>query len=176
VKARLHQSPNDVPSQSLDARHSRQLRKILIRRRPPDRFRQTEVQHFHSAFGRDFHVGRFQVAVDDAFVMRGSYCFCDLLGKSQGLGEGQRASFQAIGQGDALHQLHHQAIDTAGFFQAVNGRDVRVVQGGQSASLAAEARQPFRVACELTRQSLDGDVSAEFAIVRPIYLAHAACA
>ena len=81
---------------------------------------------------------------------------------------------QRPAQGLALHQLQHQAIHIAGFFQAVDGRDIGMVQRSQRTRLAAEARQPLRVARELSGQSLDGDIAAELAVVRAIYLAHAA--
>jgi hypothetical protein len=49
-----------------------------------------------------------------------------------------------------------------------------MIQRGQSARLATEARQPLRVARELGRQGFDGDIAPELAIVRAIDLAHAA--
>jgi hypothetical protein len=61
-----------VPNESLDACHSRRLREILVSFRAQDRFRQAEVQHLHPPFGRDLNIGRLQIAVNDAVVVRGS--------------------------------------------------------------------------------------------------------
>ena len=48
--------------------------------------------------------------------------------------------------------------DAIGFFQAVNGRYVWMVQGRERARLTAEARQTLRVPCEFGGQCLDSDV------------------
>ena len=44
-----------------------------------ERLRQAEVQHLHLAFGRHLHVGGLQVAVNDAFLVRGFQRLGDLL-------------------------------------------------------------------------------------------------
>ena len=49
-----------------------------------------------------------------------------------------------------------------------------MIQRSQCTRLAAEASQPIRVARELMRQGLDGNVAAKLAIVRAIHLAHTA--
>ena len=58
------------PASGLDARASPQLREVPILLGPPDRFRQAEVQHLDSALRRDLDIGWFQVAVNDALVVR----------------------------------------------------------------------------------------------------------
>src|SRR4029453_713025 len=35
-------------------------------------FREPEVEHFYAAFWRDHHVGRLQIAMGDALLMRGA--------------------------------------------------------------------------------------------------------
>ena len=65
-------------------------------------------------------------------------------------------------------------MNVVGMLKAVNLGDVGMIQRSERARLASEARQPLRVARELTGQSLDGDVPAELAVVRAIDLAHAA--
>ena len=44
----------------------------------PDGFRQPEIQYLHAAVRRDFDVGWLQIAVDDAFAMRGFQRLGDL--------------------------------------------------------------------------------------------------
>ena len=103
--------------------------------RPPDRFRQTEVQHFHRALGRDLYIGWFQVAVNDSFVVRRFQCRRHLACAVQrGLNRERTA------QHFALHQFHDQTIRLLGLLQSINRGNVGVVQGSQRARFAAEAR------------------------------------
>ena len=141
---------------------------------PQDRFGQAEVQHFHLALRRNLDVGGFQVAVNDAFLMSGFQSICDLAANAEGCFDRQRTiPRDSFPQRLAGHEFHHQAIDVAGFFEAVDGCDIGMIQRSQSARLAAEARQPFGVTRELIRQCLDGDIAPELVVVRTIYLAHA---
>jgi hypothetical protein len=49
-----------------------------------------------------------------------------------------------------------------------------MIERGQEARFAREARTTFLVRCEMWRQDLDSDVAPQVAIVRAIDLAHAA--
>ena len=67
--------------------------------------RQTEIENLHSAAGRDFDIGRLQVAMDDALFVRGFERSSDLPADLQRVVERQRS----LGR-FALHQLHHDVV------------------------------------------------------------------
>ena len=81
---------------------------------------------------------------------------------------------ETVGQGRALDQLQDQRARAAGLLEAVNLGDVRVVQRGEDAGLALEARQPVRVGGERLGQHLQRDVATELRVASAVDLAHAA--
>ena len=75
----------------------------------------------------------------------------------------------------ALDELHDQrATCRRPSLEAVDLRDVRVVERGERLRLALEAHQAIRIAGERRRQHLDGDVAIELRVAGAIHLAHAA--
>ena len=85
-----------------------------------------------------------------------------------------RPLLEAIGQGRPVDQLQDQRARAAGFLQAVDLSDVRVVQRGEDAGLPFEAGQPIRVGGERRGQHLQCDVAVEPRVAGPVHLAHAA--
>ena len=110
------------------------------------RLRQSEVQHLHDAIGSQLDVGGLQVAVDDALLVRGFEGFGDLLGDGERFINRNRTLGDAIRQRRPLDQFHHQRDGARALFEAVNLRDVGMVQGGEDFSLALKPRESFRVA------------------------------
>ena len=74
----------------------------------------------------------------------------------------------------ALDQLHREEVDPVRLFHGVDGHDRRVVEGGERLRLAPEALQPLGAPGHLARQHLEGYVTAELGIPRPVDLAHSA--
>src|SRR5262249_18849352 len=72
----------------------------------------------------------------------------------------------------AFDQFHHDAMRAAGF-EAVDVRDVRVVQGCQHFCFALKATDSVLVKGELIRQDLDCDFTLQLQIASPVHLAHA---
>ena len=64
---------------------------------------ESEIEHLHHALRRDFDVGGLQIAMDDAFFVRGFQRFRDLSRdvEASSSGSGRRAFC-------ALDQFHHQ--------------------------------------------------------------------
>jgi len=60
------------------------------------------------------------------------------------------------------------------FFDAIDRRDMRMIERGQKLGFVPEAVQPFPVAREQIGEHFDRDVTFEARIPRPIHLAHAA--
>ena len=74
----------------------------------------------------------------------------------------------------ALDEFHHQRTDTAGFFEPVDVRDIRMVQGRERLGFAGESREPVRVTGEQIREDLERDIAVELRVARAVDLAHAA--
>ena len=72
--------------------------------------------------------------------------FGDLPRDRQRLVERHRAARDPLGEVFALDQLHHERVDAVRVLQPVDGRDVRMIQGGEDFGFALEARQPVGIA------------------------------
>ena len=118
---------------------------------------ETEVQHLYRAVRPQLDIAGLQVAVNDAFFVRAFERIGDLPRDFQGFVERNRAVRDALGQRGTLDQLHDQRA----VFDAVNGGNVWVIEGGQDLGLAVEASETVGVRGEGVRQQLDGDVTAE---------------
>ena len=97
---------------------------------------------------------------------------CLAMGRASSSGSAPRA--MPLRQILTLDQFHDQRPDAAVVFEAVDVRDVRVVQRRQRLGFAGEPRQPFGVAGEEIGQHLDRDIAVERRVARPIDLAHPA--
>ena len=58
--------------------------------------------------------------------------------------------------------------------QPVNVRDVRMIQGGEHFRFALKTREPIGVSGQRRRKNLEGDLTLQLRVRRPIDLAHAA--
>ena len=81
-------------------------------------------------------VGGFEVAVDEAVLVRVAEGLADLGGDLEGLLEGLGAAFLEAG---AFDELHHEVGHALVLADVVHGDDVRVAEGGGGARLAEEA-------------------------------------
>ena len=113
---------------------------------------QAEVQHLHDAIGRDLDVRGFQIAMDDAPLVCRVERVSDLAGDGQRFMERKAAAAierrlrEAVGERRTLDQLQHQAAQPLPFFDAVNRRDIRMVDRREELRLAFEPSQPLAVA------------------------------
>src|SRR5262249_37440804 len=88
--------------------------------------------------------------------------------------EGQRATSEALSQRLAIEVLHHQVIPAAFLPDVVEGANMRVVEGGNSARLAFEALADLRPFSGVRRKHLDRDGTVQTRIARFVDFAHAA--
>ncbi len=117
--------------------------------------------------------------MDDAEVVGGFEGLGNLPRDGQGLRQGDRPARDDRGQVLTLDQLHDESTRTAWCrpgFEAVDLRDVRVIQRGQGLRFAREARQPLGIEGEVFGEDLDGNVAIELRVPRTIDLTHAAFA
>jgi hypothetical protein len=82
----------------------------------------------------------------------------------------------AVGQRRAFDQLHDESAGAVGLFEAVDLRDVGMIQYSERLRLALEARQPLGIAREGVRQNLDGNLAPKVGVERAVDLAHSALA
>ena len=76
----------------------------------------------------------------------------------------------------ALDEFHHQRADASAVFQAIDVRDVRMVERGEDLRFALEPGEAIGIVGEGIRQHLHRDVAIELGVARAIHLAHAAFA
>ena len=126
--------------------------------------------------GSDLDIGRLEIAVDDALLVRRFERFGDLLRGGQRLVNRHRALCDAIRQCRPLDQLHHERDGVTGLLQPMDLGDVGMVERGEDFGLALEARQPLGIARHRLRQYLDCDRALQIGVRRPIHLSHPALA
>ena len=67
----------------------------------------------------------------------------------------------------ALDEFHHERAHALALFEAVNVRDVRMVERRERLRLAREPREAIGVVGERVRQDFECDVAVELRIARP---------
>ncbi len=137
---------------------------------------QAEVEDLGGSLIRDADVGRLQVTMHDALLVGRFQATGDLHRDRQRVLLAQGAPGDPCGEILALYQLHDQEALGVPFFEAVDRRDVGMLQCGQRASLALEPGDPLGVPDEFGRQELQGHVPPQVGVPRPVDLAHPALA
>lgn len=87
------------------------------------------------------YVRRLQIAVNDAVIMGGAERLCDLERNRQRLIDWNGPSGNAIGERGSVDELEDQGASARAFLDAVNRRNVRMIQRRQHLRLALEARE-----------------------------------
>ncbi len=85
-------------------------------------FGKPEVQHLDGAVVAHFDVGRFQIAMHDAGVVRSRECIGDLTRDGQRLRYWNGTAADSVGQVLAVHELHGDVCDAALARRAPSGR------------------------------------------------------
>ena len=138
-------------------------------------FREAEVEHLDAAVGGDHDVGRLEIAVDDALVVRGGQCVGDRERDRHQAFTGQTAVGNQSIERLTLDQLHREEVDAVRFLDRIDRDDVRMVEGGDGAGLALEAGEPVGIAGEIRGQHLERDLATELRVAGAIHFAHTAC-
>ena len=130
-----------------------------------------EVQQLHLALGRDQHVARLEVAVDDELRMRSGHRFGHIGQQAQaGLQAGPAVIAPAV-DGLAFDQLQRQVgLAVFGDTRVQQARDVRVVQARQQPAFAGEAfdaAAAVQLPVQLPVQKLDGALGVEPSVAAP---------
>ena len=133
---------------------------------------QAEIEDLHAAVRGQFDVGWLEIAVNDAFLVRGFESFADLARDVERFVERDRSLGDTFGESDALDQLHHECA----FFDPVDPRDVRMIERRQHLGLALEPRHAIGVLGENVRQDFDRYLAPQLSVGSPPHFAHAAFA
>ncbi len=114
--------------------------------------------------------------MNDAPLVRRLQRLGDLLPDQQGFVKWDRSTRGPLGEILALDELHHEGLDAVAVFQSVDGRDVRMIQGGEDFGFALKPSEPIVVSSERGWQNLDRDLTLQLRVGRAIHLAHPAFA
>ena len=133
-----------------------------------------EIEDLHTAVGRQEHVLRLDIAVDDATLVRGSQALSDCDAAVDRLARGNRAVLERLAQRHPFEQLGDDERRAVVLTEVVHGEDVRVIERGGGAGFLFEAREPFRIAGKCRRQHLDRHDALETIVAGAVDLAHAA--
>ena len=139
-----------------------------------DRLRQAEVEHLDGAVGTHLDVGRLEVSMHDADVVRRFERVGGLPRDLKGFIGRERALPNAIREGRPFDELHDQRDSAVGFLEAVDGGDVWVIQRRQDLGFAAETRQPIGIRGHQRGKNLDRDSTLQPAVGCLVDLAHSA--
>ncbi len=114
----------------------------LLGQRLAGRLGDAEIDHLHhrrAVVQRRQHVGRLDVAMDDAFLVGVLHCLAHGNEQLQPLLGGELAPITNVGDGNALDQLHHEVRPTSLRRAAVeHPGDIGVVHEGQCLALRLE--------------------------------------
>ena len=148
------------------------LRGLKSGRRGLSGFRQAEVEHLDGAVRADFDVRRLQITMDDALFVRRLQRLGYLFRDQQRLIERDRSAGGSLRQVLALDELHDEGAHAARFLEAVNVRDVRMVQRRERLGFPCEPGEPFGIVSERVRQDFERDIAIELRVASLIDLSH----
>jgi hypothetical protein len=124
--------------------------------------------------GRDEHVLRFQIAVNDAFFVSRCECRGDGGGDVNRPARRHRARLKPVAKRFPVEQFRHRIREAVLDPERVDGENVGVGHRRQQTGFALETHQPFGIRPTQIREDLDGDVATEPRIVRAVHFAHPA--
>lgn len=134
---------------------------------------QSEIQDFYPAVFAHKDVVRFQIAVDDAVLVRCRQPLRHLDGYIQRPARWQSPTRQPRPQRFALQQFRNQIGHAILCAHVINRQQVGVVQGAGGPRFLLEAPQAFAVGGKIRRQDFEGNFTFQAGIERAIDFAHA---
>ncbi len=112
--------------------------------------------------------------MDDALLVRGFERLGDLRRDRQRLVDRDRPARDPLRQVLPLDQFHHERREAVTRFEAVDRRDVRMIQRRQRLRFAREPRHPLAILRERVGQHLERHVAIERRVAGPEDLPHPA--
>ena len=145
-----------------------------------DSLRQAEVENLDLTIGCHLHVGRLQVAMHDAPLVRRFETVGDLRRHGDRVVDRDRAAREPRSQilaVDILHDQRERRGTTGSMVElddAVNLRDAGVIEGGERLRLAFEPGEAFGIGRNAVGEDLQRDFAIELRVARAEHLAHSA--
>jgi hypothetical protein len=141
--------------------------------------REAEVEDLDDALRSDLDIGRLQIAMDDAPLVRGVERRAKLAGDPESLAHRRRATSNPLGECLALDQFQDQrprgrAVVGGCFLDAVNGGNIGMVKGREHLRFTCEACHAIGILGDVRRQDFESDLPSQPGVARPIDLAHPA--
>ena len=112
--------------------------------------------------------------MDDPLLVRRFERLGNLSRDRQRLVAGNRPARDSLRQILAFDEFEHERLDAIGVFDAVNLRDVRMIERRKQLRLSAEPGETIRIVGDGGQQYLDCDVAIQLRVARAVDLAHAA--
>jgi len=110
--------------------------------------------------------------MDHAGVVRGLEPLGDLAADIHRFLDRKRSASNAIFERLPRHELQHQEASVLGLVDAVDLRDVGMVQSSDRLGLALEPSQPLVILREVFRKDLDRHLAIQSRVLRPVDLPH----
>ena len=138
--------------------------------------RQTEVQNLDPAIRCDDDVVAFQIAMDDAPLVRMRERIRQLPSVVHDMLRRHRAGVQHRAERPSFDQLHGDIGLPLGFADFVHRADVRMIERGGGARFTHQPGACGGIVKVRGQEAFDGDVSIELLVAGPIHLAHSTSA
>ena len=136
--------------------------------------REAEVEDLGGSLGVDQDIGGLEVAMDDLAPVSRDERRGDLPGDAQRIVDIQRTVRQPIGETSSLDVLEHEKFPSVfRLLQAVDRRDMRMVEPGQDPRFPLESRELLFLLRQLAREDLDGDGPIELRVAGAVHDPHA---
>ena len=108
--------------------------------------------------------------MNDPLFVRGFERLGDLRGDRQRFIDRNRAACDTLRQIVAFDQFHHERGDAPALFEAVDRRDVWVIERSEDFRFALKARESFGIRRDRGWEDLDRDLTLQLRIGSPIHL------
>src|SRR5262245_33134343 len=132
------------------------------------------MEDLHLTLGRELHVGRLEIAMDDALLVRRFQGFGDARRDSNGIRGVERAATKPLRERLPLDELHCDCSRAARLFEPVHLCDIWMAQRRERLCLAPETHEPLGIAGEMRRQKLQCRVAMQSCITGAVHDTHAA--
>src|SRR5215813_9957267 len=111
-----------------------------------ERLRQPKVQDLHCSCRCDLYIGRFEIAVDDSFLVRRFKGFGNLPRDTECFLDWDRSTLsQPLGQGWTLDKFENQRVSIVRLFETIDCANIRMIEGSQHAGFPLESAHPARI-------------------------------
>ena len=140
-----------------------------------ERSGEAKIGNEHLIVFADQDVVWLEVAMDNAFGMRGVEGVAHLPGKFEAAVDRQRAFlFQDSVEVFAVHESHGDELDAVGFTQVVDAKNVFVRNSAGKQEFVFEALNDLRIAGKIRQQDFQRGVAIELTVVDFVNAAHPA--